>query len=92
MTFDPWHLIHILWAALGGVLVFFGKKALRNIEEIEGRKVDKSTVERAVDTLVESINKLDSEQKEMHKENSQRLDSINQTLLNIVGGRYGNKP
>lgn len=82
--FDPWNLLHIAWMALLGVLVFFGKRALRDVEQLKDKKADKEDIasrfDESAETIRELVKKVDSNQQE-----TVRL------LLQIAGGRqHGN--
>lgn len=70
--FDPWHFIHFLWAALGGLAVWIGKNQVRRLDRVEEGKVDKGDV----DQLRDDIAAWKETQEDMHAENRQLLNQI----------------
>lgn len=80
---DPWHLLHLLLLPLGAVMGWLIKQL--------GLKADKEEVRRSLAALNEQLAEMRIERREMHRENSLKLDALNSTMLNIVGGIFNRR-
>ena len=85
--FDPWKLINILWAALSWVVVWNGRRIVKDVDDLKGDKADKAAVEA---TIAEIRNDRDR----MHKENRddnlalrEEVGSLRATIFDLFRGR-----
>lgn len=80
MPFDPWHLIHLLWLALGGIAVFLGKTQMKRLDRLEEDKAEKQEVHRVVD-------RLDRLEENMNAQHAETRGTLTQILLKLGDSR-----
>lgn len=81
-SFDTYNLLHLLLLPLGGAVGWL----IRQL----GLKADKDDMEKIDERFTATMEAFQEERREMHRENTARLQDIQKTLMDVIGGRYNN--
>jgi uncharacterized membrane protein (DUF106 family) len=75
-SFDPWHLVHLLWGLLLGMIMWFARKIVGDVEELKSDKADKKDMQGNFNPMAENNRQLVARIDDHYKTISQRLDTV----------------
>lgn len=70
VPFDPWHLVHILWGLLLGVILWLARKVMGDVESLKKEKADKEDIKTDKNEVISRFDEL----AENNRQLGQRMD------------------
>ena len=74
--FDPWHLVHLLWGILLGIIMWLARKVMGDVDKLKDEKADKDEILARFDEVAENSRQLVQRIDSHYQVINSRLDAL----------------